>query len=49
MACQTGNQKCVTNAAKVHSQGFEVDMELRPWQGVYMYSGFGYSKIKFDK
>ncbi len=40
--------RSVTNAARAHSQGFEVDMELRPWQGVRIFGGFGYSEVKFD-
>ncbi len=38
----------VTNAAGAHSQGVEVEMELRPWQGVRVFGGFGYASAKFD-
>ncbi len=38
----------VTNAAKAHSQGLEVDMELRPLQGVLIFGGVGYTDVKFD-
>ncbi|PIE62390.1 MAG: TonB-dependent receptor, partial [Desulfobacterales bacterium] len=38
----------ITNAAKAHSLGGEVEMELRPWQGVRIYGGLGYSEVKFD-
>ncbi len=38
----------ITNAAKAHSQGIEVEMELRPWQGVRIFGGFGLADAKFD-
>ncbi len=40
--------RSVTNAAKAHSKGLEMDMELRPFQGVRIFGGLGYSDVKFD-
>ncbi len=38
----------ITNAAKAHSQGMEVDMELRLWQGVRIFGGLGLASARFD-
>lgn len=41
--------RSVTNAAEAHSQGIEVEAELRPWSGVRVYGGLGYAEAKFDE
>jgi iron complex outermembrane receptor protein len=38
----------IENAAKAHSQGIELELQARPFQGVDLFAGFGYTESKFD-
>ena len=38
----------IENAAKAHSQGFELELQARPVQGLDLLAGFGYTESKFD-
>ena len=38
----------IENAAKAHSQGFELELQARPLQGLDLFAGFGYTESKFD-
>ncbi len=39
----------VRNAAKAHSQGFELEIHARPFSGLDLFAGLGYTDIEFDK
>ena len=45
---QTTMQIIITNAAEAHSQGVELELEMRPMQGLDIFAGFGYTEAKFD-
>lgn len=38
----------ITNAAKAHSHGVELELQARPIQGLDIFAGFGYAEAKFD-
>jgi iron complex outermembrane receptor protein len=40
--------KSITNAAKAHSQGVELQLKARPLQGLDVFAGFGYAEATFD-
>ena len=40
--------RSVTNAAKAHSQGAEVELVFHPFQGMRIFGGLGYTEAKFD-
>lgn len=44
----TTMQVIITNAADAHSQGVELELEMRLMQGLDIFAGFGYIKAKFD-
>lgn len=39
----------VSNAARAHSQGFELELQARPARGLDLFAGFGYAEAKFDE
>ncbi len=39
----------ITNAAKAHSQGFELELQARPFMGLDLSAGFGFNESKFDQ
>jgi iron complex outermembrane receptor protein len=38
----------ITNAAKAHAHGVELELQARPIQGLDIFAGFGYTESKFD-
>ena len=38
----------ITNGAKAHSQGIELELQARPIRGLDLFAGFGYTEAKFD-
>jgi iron complex outermembrane receptor protein len=38
----------ITNAAKAHSQGLELQLQTIPLSGLEFFAGFGYTESKFD-
>ena len=41
--------KTISNAAEAHSQGIELQLEMRPLQGLECFAGFGYNESRFDE
>jgi len=41
--------RSVTNAARAHSQGAEVEVTVRPFRGVRIFGGLGYTEARFDE
>ena len=41
--------RTITNAAKAHSQGVELELQARPIQGLNIFAGFGYAEAKYDE
>lgn len=39
----------ITNAAKAHSQGLELELTARPLHGLDLSAGFGYNEARFDR
>ena len=39
----------ISNAARAHSQGFELELQSRPVKGLDLFAGFGYTEAKFDE
>ena len=38
----------ITNAAKAHSQGCELEIQARPLRGLDIFAGYGYTEAEFD-
>jgi iron complex outermembrane receptor protein len=38
----------ITNAAKAHSQGVELELQAKPVRGLDLFASFGYTEAKFD-
>nr|WP_319492897.1 TonB-dependent receptor [uncultured Desulfobacter sp.] len=38
----------ITNAAKAHAQGLELQLQAKPLKGLDLFAGFGYTKSTFD-
>ncbi len=38
----------ISNAAKAHSKGFEIEMQAFPYEGWQLFGGFGYTKTEVD-
>jgi iron complex outermembrane receptor protein len=45
---QFTTQITISNAAEAHSQGMELELEMRPIRGLDIFAGFGYTEAKFD-
>ena len=39
----------ITNAAKAHSQGVELEVQAKPLRGLDLSAGFGYNEAQFDR